>query len=653
MIGPRAAPRKLSTAFQRARRALRDAWQRWGAPVWDDPRVVASACQRAYFVWRAGGATALAEWYAWKMRFQTPEVTAADWWSRYQRGAWRRRLRRLSSSPAGADFTIVLAPRLEQPTWWRAAIDSVRAQVYKRWELLVVAPASTAPATIAWLRRLEAADPRIQLVLTEGEESVVERFNRGMALARGQYVALLDESDALEPEALSRWNQAAAEGSGLLYGDEVVCTHDLADVQEVRALPAFSYDFFLASDYLPTVWAARRELLLAVHGLSESADRYDLLLRLCERTDCVAHTPGVVSRRRRHSQRPATADGREAVARHLGRIGSAAAIHVRPGSPRDLVYPVGPKCRVAAVIPTRDRADLLEVCLRTIEPVVARGQLDLVVIDHESQEPQTLELLERVAARHRVIGYRGVFNFSAMMNHAVAATAHRYTHYLLLNNDIEALDSAWLEHMLGLASRQDVAVVGATLLYPDRRVQHAGVVTGLCGAAAHAHVLEPYYAEGRPRAGYIDTLSASRDVSAVTGACLLVRADVLDQLGGFDERLRVGFGDVDLCLRARAAGYKVLYDAQAVLVHHESLTRGKRFWGAHPDDSLYFAARYFRGAAASDPFYNPLLSPVTARYVLNRQARALDHHAPRTQRVQLPARASKLWDAPPRTKEAA
>lgn len=639
------------TAHQAAGR-LRDAWRRWGAPVWDDPRVVTSALQRAYLVWRAGGGTALAEWYQWKMQLRTPEVRAADWWQRYQRGAWRRRLRRGRRRREGLPFSVVMAPQREQVSWWRAAIDSVRAQVYRRWELLVVVPRSTAAPTLAWLRRLEALDERIRIELADDASTPAERFNLGIAAARGQYVALLDEADALEPEALERWNQGAADGSGLLYSDEVVCTHDLNAIESVRALPAFSYDFLLATDYLPAVWAARRELLLATRGFGPQADRYDLLLRLCERADGATHTPGIASRRRAHPER-ACRDGLEAAAGHLRRIGSWAAIHARPGLPRDVVYPRGPRARTAAVIPTKDRADLLGVCLRTIDPLVASGQLDLIVVDHESQEPETLALLARVAARHRVIDYRGPFNYSAMMNRAVAA-AGGYTHYLLLNNDIEALDRGWLTHMLGLASRQEVGIVGAKLLYPDHRVQHAGVVTGLCGAAAHAHVLEPMVDErGRLNSGYLDSLAASRDASAVTGACLLVRADVLAQLGGFDERLRVGFGDVDLCLRARAAGYKVLFDAQAVLIHHESLTRGKRFWGAHPDDSLYFAARYFRGAAASDPYYNPLLSPVTARYVLNRRARARHAHRPRTCPIRLPSRNLSLWDADEPHQEAA
>lgn len=640
-------PRNRAAAW---RSRLQAWWDVWIAPVWDDPRVLISACERAYLVWRAGGFQAMSEWYAWKVHLRTLPIEPAEWWSRYQRGAWRQRLAWRRRDPSGPTFTILLAPRQEQVSWWRSAIDSVRQQTYGNWELLCVVPSDTSPSTRGWLRRLEAGEPRLRVLIDSDQDTDWAFGSRHVALTQvtGGYVCFLNEADTLEPSALARWADAAAEGADLLYGDEVLAAHDLNRIEQVRALPAFSYDFFLAHDFLPELWSARVELVRAVRAedLDAVEGRDELLLRLIERSASIAHVPGIVSRQRCYPGRSPDLRSRPsaravAVRRHLARLGWPAEMVSLDADTMDLSHPVPPGVRVAAIIPTRNRHDLLAKCIATLEPLTTEGVLDLTVIDHESDESETRALLQELAKKHRVLPYHGTFNFSAMMNLAIEQLDDSYTHYLLLNNDIEALDSHWLRHMLGLGSRREVGVVGATLLYPDRRVQHAGVVTGLCGAAAHAHVLEPLDdAAGSRRGGYLNTLTSTRDVSAVTGACLLVRADVVRELGGFDERLRVGFGDVDLCLRARAAGYKVLLDAQAVLLHHESVTRGKRFWGTHPDDNLYFAARYLRRASASDPFYNPLLSPITAKYVLNRAARATRRYRPRQQAVVLPSLAS-------------
>jgi GT2 family glycosyltransferase len=301
---------------------------------------------------------------------------------------------------------------------------------------------------------------------------------------------------------------------------------------------------------------------------------------------------------------------RKAVAAHLRRLGWNAVVEpaVHPAC-RDVRFPWHGDGRVAIVIPTRNRHDLLARCVASIEATVPPGLASLCVMDHESDDPATLAFLDGLAGRHAVLPYRGRFNFAAMMNAAAARLGRDFPLLLFLNNDTEATAPGWLEHMVGLARRPDVGVVGAVLWYPDRRVQHAGVWVGMHRAADHPWrglpALEP---DGRRSAGPGMSLLATRDQSAVTGACLLIRSEVFAAAGGFDEELRIGFNDTDLCLKVRRLGYRVLLDGQAVLLHHESATRGKEGLDPHPDDTHRFQERYAELIEAGDPYYSSLLS---------------------------------------------
>jgi GT2 family glycosyltransferase len=221
--------------------------------------------------------------------------------------------------------------------------------------------------------------------------------------------------------------------------------------------------------------------------------------------------------------------------------------------------------------------------------------------------------------------------------HAVRGT---YTHYLFLNNDTAAGNFHWLEHMLGFGQRPDVGIVGATLLYPDHRVQHAGVLVGLFGVAEHAYKFWNFFAAPERREiGEVGGLLANRDYSAVTAACMLMRADVFEAVGGFDERLAVGFNDTDICLRTKAAGYKVIQDAFAILYHYESQSRGLAATDPHPKDTARFISRHRHMVFAGDPYYSPLQSTNTTFFHLDRLSKSRKKLRFRTTRVVLPARA--------------
>ena len=236
-------------------------------------------------------------------------------------------------------------------------------------------------------------------------------------------------------------------------------------------------------------------------------------------------------------------------------------------------------------------------------------QVRLVIVDHGSEDPVTLDYLASLAGSAIVMRTDGPFNYPALNNAAVRAHAQGCAYVLLLNNDIEATEAGWLGRMRSLAGRADVGAVGATLLYPDETVQHAGVVLGLHGPADHAHKFKPFlHPAGGRDPGYNGSLSSVRDWSAATAACLMLRTEEFLAVGGLDEALAVGFNDADLCLRLRQKGLKVLVDPFAVLLHRESATRAETRMVEHPADNALFRDRWRMLLEAGDPFYNPALS---------------------------------------------
>ncbi len=257
--------------------------------------------------------------------------------------------------------------------------------------------------------------------------------------------------------------------------------------------------------------------------------------------------------------------------------------------------------KVSLIIPTRDNVSLLKNCLESIERLTTYGNYEIIIMDNDSADPATLEYLD--STPHRVIPFREPFNYSRINNVGVSMAEGEYM--LLLNDDTEITSGEWLEAMLEHAQRPEVGAVGAKLVYPDGRIQHAGVLTGVggtwgLGVATHAH---QFYPSTSP--GYLGTITKVTNYSAVTAACMLLRKSVFEEVGGFDEdNLRVAFNDVDLCLRIRERGYSIIYTPYAKLLHHESVSRG---YTGDPAEVLYMRERWGE-VLDNDPYYNPNFS---------------------------------------------
>lgn len=556
-------------------------------------------------------------------------------------GAWIRRSAtlgpadraRIRAEVAGweaAPLISVLMPVHDPaPRVLRAAIRSLQAQLYPHWELCLCDDASRKPAVVRLIDRFAAGDSRIRVVRRVENGHIARATNDALALAQGALAAFMDHDDALPEQALYEVARAVRDDPELvlIYSDE-----DKIEGRGRRFEPHFKADFdrelLYGQNYINHLTVVRTEAVRALGGLRpgfEGSQDHDLLLRLTEHLDParIRHIPMVLYHWRAAGGSGTFSD--RALARtEAARLRAVAEVVERQGARAErgphgfvrVIRPLpAPPPRVSVVIPTRDRAELLRVTLDGLFGATDYPDIEVVVVDNDSREPETRALFEsyRNDRRLRVVTAPGAFNFSDLSNRGAAAASGAVL--LFLNNDIEVIEPGWLTELVSQAVRPEIGAVGAKLLYPDGTVQHGGVVLGIGGVAGHGHL-------GLPDAdpGYFARMVLGQEVSAVTGACLATRAAVFREVGGFDaERLKVAFNDIDLCLRIRAAGYRILWTPFAKLVHHESKSRG-------PEDTPEKRARFQAETAVmqerwgaelrADPYYNINLSRTSAHYRL-------------------------------------
>jgi glycosyltransferase involved in cell wall biosynthesis len=518
-------------------------------------------------------------------------------------------------------ISVVMPTCNTPPKLLRKAVASVQGQWYPNWELCVCDDGSTSRRTLKLLQKLAAADSRIKVKLNSPNGNISVTTNTALSFATGEYVVLMDHDDLLQPQALYRVAELAR-GSrpDFVYSDEARISSD-QDIVELVFRPQFSLERLRAHPYIVHLIAFRRAFLHDLGGLDESlriSQDYDLILRAAEQAETVAHIPEVLYlwRVRKGSaghvmQKQVMDTSVSILERHLRRCNQPG--QVGPGeffNFFEVRYPLRPDLKVAIVIPTKNRWQLLRQCIDSLESTIGKPDYAIVVIDHQSDEPDSLAYFDALRSRgHTVLRYEGSFNFSRINNFAVQNIDGGFSHYLFCNNDVEAIAPGWLERMAELGQQEDVAVVGVKLLYGDRKtIQHGGVGLGIFAAAEHyGKFADNFLPDGRHNPGYQGNLVCNQELSAVTAACMLVDAAVFRQIGGFDERLAVGFGDVDLCLRARELGYRVLFCPHATLVHYESRTRG--LYGEHPEDTALFRERWSVYMDQGDPYFNPNFAP--------------------------------------------
>ena len=460
---------------------------------------------------------------------------------------------------------------------------------------------------------------RVEVQWCGEEASEAEAAAAALAATSAPAFMLLGQHDRLAADAVGLLATALIDADVAYADDDDL--DETGSARDPRLKPDWSPELCLSFSYVGHPVAYRREPAMASGGIRALEDgdwEHDLLLRTTEHSSRVAHVSEVLCHRQgvpaTASPGPTTNVRRdEAVTSALARRGIDASVSPGPvdGS-WTLERRVRGRPKVTTVIPFRDAAPLLRACVDSVTETTAGDgvDLELVLVDNGSTEPETFTLLDRLEARPGVLVRRDSrpFNWAALNNAAVDTA--RGDVLLFLNNDVEALRPGWLAALAAQALRVDVGAVGARLLYPGGRVQHAGVVLGLGGAAGHVLAGLP-----GDQPGYLGMAVLTRDCSAVTGACLATRRDVFESLGGFDEDLGLDVNDIDYCLRARELGLAAIYEPRAELVHHESPSRGT---SGSPKDQLRFLERWQDMVVAGDPYLNRQLTRADCSAALRR-----------------------------------
>ncbi len=496
----------------------------------------------------------------------------------------KERLQRLQNRPLISVLMPVYEPSGEH---LRKAIESVTEQIYENWELCIADDASTVTETHEILQEYRNKYPRIKLVTRANNGHISRASNSALSLVDGDWVAMLDQDDALSANALAEvvLEIARYPESQIIYSDE-----DKFNQHGVRYAPHFKPDFsrelFRSQNYLNHLIVHRTENIKSVGGWRvgfEGSQDYDLTLRIFERIDerSIRHIPKVLYHWRAttgstalsiNEKSYAYAAGMRALEEHVERTKISAVLEQASDGPyyrlRHRLTESEPL--VSIIIPTRDKVELLRNCISSIFSRTTYRNFEILVVDNGSVKEETISYLEEMQAYGKigVISYDHPFNYSAINNFAVRHVEGDVL--CLMNSDIEVINDDWLSEMVSWVCQEDIGCVGAKLYYPDNTIQHAGVILGVGGVAGHSHKYQDKDANG-----YFHRLKLVQNLSAVTGACMVVRREIYEKVGGLDEEnLTVAFNDVDFCLKVRELGLSNVWTPYAELYHHESKSRG-------------------------------------------------------------------------------
>jgi glycosyltransferase involved in cell wall biosynthesis len=524
----------------------------------------------------------------------------------------RNQVRAFASPP----LVSILTPVFDTPVpWLREAVESVLAQVYENWELLLIDDGSTDADLLRALPALALRDQRIRLVRLENHQGISAALNRGLDLANGEWVTFLDHDDLLEPEALFQNVKRLQENPGLdlIYSDEDKLTEQGVDSPILK--PDWSPDFFLSCNYLCHMIFLRRDLVREVGGFESQFDGsqdYDLLLRVSERTERIHHIPRVLYHWRR-SENSSASDVRQkpgqleaslrAIEAHLKRRGEQAHVAVDWRSHAFYVRrELHEAKQISVIIPSFRGSSSLDRCLESLVSRTSYPNYEIAIVQMGHRD-KIAEAATNFS--HRVLYFADAVNDSAAKNYAVAHTDSPWL--LFLDANVEAIGPDWLTIMAEYVQRPEVGAIGPRLVNRGGTIEHAGVVLGVNGIAQSAFRGFPAEHPGVNR-----QLQMTRNYSAVSGACLLMRREVFQQIGGFDEKLSGVLADVDLCLKIRRAGYLIVYTPLAKL-NFDTVA-------SDTDDGSGEAVIRQRWADVleRDPYYNPNLSRERADFSLGK-----------------------------------
>ncbi len=533
----------------------------------------------------------------------------------------------LKSKPG---ISIIMPVFNTEPAELTAAIQSVLHQSYANWELCIADDASSKPEIRPLLERFAHEDARIKLTFPSERGGISKTANAAWQMASGDYVAFLDHDDTLAPHALAYVVQTLDRSpeADLIYSDE-----DKLDAKGKRFDPFFkpdwSPDLLLSENYICHLLVLRQDLVRKIgtfHSDCDGSQDYDLILRATEHARKIEHIPKVLYHWRAGTA--STASGLQnkqyaldaaqaALTAHCERSGKQMTVETGSILGRwRMRYAIPPGTGVSIIIASGGKAEVLTTNLNSLFAKTTYPDFEVVVIDNSKGDVIEKIIRGFATGTHalRYIDWRNKpFNYSTINN--AAARQCESPLLLFLNDDTSVIAPDWLESMVELAVRPEVGAVGAKLLYPNGLIQHAGVVMGLYDNCGHA-----FKALDGGSGHYFDFSDVIRNVSAVTGACLMTKKDVFWQVNGFDEtNFAVAFNDVDLCLRIGALGLRILYTPHALLYHHEAFSKTSKDLVPHPDEVNHMRYRW-EEVIAGDPYYSPNLTRTEENYSLRKRS---------------------------------
>lgn len=539
---------------------------------------------------------------------------------RYKISGRRRKREMAATFDKNVKFSVVV-PLYNTPIkFLKEMINSVRNQTYSNWQLCLADGSDSEHAYVGeYVKGI--SDDRICYKKLAENKGIADNTNECIAMAEGDFIALFDHDDLLHPSALFEMAKAIDGGADFVYTDEVTFVGKTRNITIYNFKPDYSPDTLRSYNYICHFTAFSKRLLDTVGGFNKEYDGsqdYDLILRLTEKAKNIVHIPKALYFWRSHkasvasdvSAKPYVVESaKNALKAHIERLGLSGRVEdaVVPTTYK-IQYDITGEPLVSIIIPNKDHTDDLEKCLASVYSKSTYKNFEVIVVENNSTEEETFKYYEEAKLKYnnlKVIVWESGFNYSAINNFAVKQATGEYI--LLLNNDIEVITPDWLEQMLMFAQRKDVGAVGVKLYYDDDTIQHAGVIVGLGGVAGHAH---KYFARENP--GYMARASIAQNLSACTAACLMIRKDVYDEVGGLEEGYAVAFNDIDFCMKIRAAGYLIVFTPFAEFYHYESKSRGdedtpeKR--ARFNSEVFRFQDRWGKELKAGDPYYNPNLT---------------------------------------------
>lgn len=572
-----------------------------------------------------------------KKRFQDTEEVYNVWRKKYipnTRKLKKQRAEKLEYEPCIS----IIVPTYKTPEkFLKEMIDSVRNQSYENWELCIGDGSVTEDTVKNVVESYQKKDKRIKMLCLSENLGIAGNTNAALSIATGDYIALLDHDDILAPDALYevvKWmNEHYKDETDVVYTDEDKVSFDLKDYFEPHFKSDYNLDLLRSNNYICHLFVARKNIVDQVGGFRKEYDGsqdYDFILRCIEQSRHVEHVPKVLYHWRCHPGSTAANQeskmycyeaGKRAIEDHLKRMGEdgCQVVMTEHLGFYHVVYPIREQKKVSIIIPNKDQKEILERCIESIIQKTDYKNYEIIIVENNSTTNEIFEYYKTIEQREniRVVIWKDKFNYSAINNFGVKYANGEYL--LFLNNDIEVIRENWLSEMLANVQRKEVGIVGAKLLYPDNMVQHAGVIIGMGGIAGH-----PLSRHPADDCGYFARGIIQQNLNAVTAACMLTKKEVYEKVKGFEEKLAVAFNDIDLCLKVRKAGYLIVYDPEALLYHHESISRGKedtlekrnRFEG----EVDYMAKKWKDVLEKGDEYYNPNLSLLSGNFELKKES---------------------------------